>query len=320
MNKKMLGRIFWAVLILGQAGVISILILGSGTKEVSGETDGYDQKFIIERVSVFRAVEIPDSVTFAGEPVPVDRFDVRESLDRELLVNSYFHSQTLRYIKLAPRFFPIIEPILAEKGIPDDFKYLAVAESGFNLRAVSSARAIGLWQFMLATAGEYGLEVNSEVDERYHVEKSTYAACNYLLRAYRKYGNWSMVAASYNGGMAGVERQMVRQKSNSYYNILFGEETGRYVYRIIALKLIMENPEKYNFVVEDHEKYPYIPTREVEIKGRVANLADFAIQQGINYKLLKDFNPWLRDNQLTNSAGKRYTVKIPILEGQTSAN
>jgi membrane-bound lytic murein transglycosylase D len=173
---------------------------------------------------------------------------------------------------------------------------------------------------MLATAGEYGLEVNSEVDERYHVEKSTYAACNYLLRAYRKYGNWSMVAASYNGGMAGVERQMVRQKSNSYYNILFGEETGRYVYRIIALKLIMENPEKYNFVVEDHEKYPYIPTREVEIKGRVANLADFAIQQGINYKLLKDFNPWLRDNQLTNSAGKRYTVKIPILEGQTSAN
>ena len=267
-----------------------------------------------EKETKFTTVKIPDNVSFAGEKMPLEQFDVKEALDRELLSNSYFHSQTIRYIKLAPRYFPVIEPILKEMGIPDDFKYLAVAESGFNPRAASPAGAVGFWQFLDVTAKEYGLEVNKEIDERYHVEKSTYAFCSYLRSSYNKFGSWTLAAASYNGGMARVESQKSRQKMSEYYDLLFVEETQRYVFRIAALKLIMENPEHYNFVVKENEKYPFIKTREVEINGPVKNFADFAIEQGINYKLLKDFNPWLRDDKLTNAAGKKYTVKIPVLK------
>ncbi len=307
MSRKKLWRVFLPVLVVMQIAVVYFIVTGSSTGEESREMK-------IEVPVMFKSVKIPDSVTFAGEPVPMERFDIMESLDRELLVNSYFHSQTLRFIKMAPRYFTIIEPILAEKGIPADFKYLAVAESGLNPRAVSPARAVGLWQFLATTAQEYGLEVNSEVDERYHIEKSTYAACDYLLKAYEKYGSWSMVAAAYNGGMAGVERQMKRQKNDVYYDLLFGEETSRYVFRIIALKLIMENPKEYNFIVADEEKYPVVQTRDVEINGGVTDFADFASQHNINYKLLKDFNPWLRENNLTNSRGKKYIIKIPVME------
>jgi hypothetical protein len=267
-----------------------------------------------EKETIFTSVKIPDNVSFAGEKMPLEQFDVKEALDRELLSNSYFHSQTIRYIKLAPRYFPVIEPILKEMGIPDDFKYLAVAESGFNPKATSPAGAVGFWQFLDATAKEYGLEVNKEIDERYHVEKSTYAFCSYLRSSYNKFGSWTLAAASYNGGMARVQSQKARQKMSDYYDLLFVEETQRYVFRIAALKLIMENPEQYNFVVRENEKYPFIKTREVEINGSVKNFADFAIEQGINYKLLKDFNPWLRDDKLTNAAGKKYTVKIPVLK------
>lgn len=261
----------------------------------------------------FTSVPIPDSASFAGEKMPLDRFDVKEALDRELLSNAYFHSQTIRYIKQAPRYFSIIEPILKEKGIPDDFKYLAVAESGFNPRAESPANAIGFWQFLKGTAQEYGLEINSEVDERYNVEKSTYAASDYLKDSYDLYGNWTMVAASYNAGMNGVNRQIVRQKTENYYDLLLVEETQRYVYRIVALKLILENPEKYNFNIPDNEKYPFIKTRTVEINGSVADFTDFASENGLSYKLLKDFNPWLRDTKLTNARKKTYQIKIPDL-------
>jgi hypothetical protein len=267
-----------------------------------------------EKETKFTTVKIPDNVSFAGEKMPLEQFDVKEALDRELLSNSYFHSQTIRYIKLAPRYFPVIEPILKEMGIPDDFKYLAVAESGFNPRAASPAGAVGFWQFLDVTAKEYGLEVNKEIDERYHVEKSTHAFCSYLRSSYNKFGSWTLAAASYNGGMARVESQKSRQKMSEYYDLLFVEETQRYVFRIAALKLIMENPEQYNFVVKENEKYPFIKTREVVINGPVKNFADFAIEQGINYKLLKDFNPWLRDDKLTNAAGKKYTVKILVLK------
>lgn len=300
-------RYFLPVLIAAKVTVIYFLILGSSTSEEP-------QIVKIEVPVMYKSVKIPDSVIFAGEPIPMERFDVRESLDRELLVNSYFHSQTLRLIKLAPRYFSVIEPILEEKGVPSDFKYLAVAESGLNPRAASPARAVGLWQFLATTAQEHGLEVNSEVDERYHIEKSTYAACDYLLRAYRKYGNWPMVAAAYNGGMAGVERQMNRQKNNVYFDLLFGEETSRYVFRIIALKLIMENPEDYNFLVTEEEKYPVVKTQNVEISGRIDDFTNFAIEHNITYKLLKDFNPWLREHNLTNAGRKKYTIKIPVLD------
>ncbi len=305
-RKKSWGIVLSIIVILN-IGIVALLITGS-------TVDADPEVVTLEAPAAFKAVEIPDSVLFAGEPVPLWRFDVREALDRELLVNSYFHSQTIRYIKLAPRYFSIIEPILQEKGVPNDFKYLAVAESGFNPRAVSPARAVGLWQFLQGTARDYRLEVNSEVDERYHVEKSTYAACDYLLDSYERYGSWATVAAAFNAGNAGVQRQVQRQKVASYYDLLFGEETSRYVFRIIALKLIMENPEKYNLFVAEEEKYPVVQTRVVEITGKVADFADFALEHGINYKLLKDFNPWLRDNFLTNSSGKKYTVKIPMIE------
>lgn len=302
-NKK------WRRILLpaGFAATIVVVVM------VLGSARSVESKIIIESKTEFKAVKIPESVSFAGESMPLDRFDVKESLDRELLSNAYFHSQTIRYIKLAPRYFSIIEPILKEKGIPDDFKYLAVAESGFNPSAVSYAQAIGFWQFMKGTALDYGLEVSTLVDERYHVEKSTYAACDYLLDSYKKFGSWTLVAASYNGGMAGVSRQMVRQNNEDYYDLLFVSETSRYVFRIVALKIIMENPEQYNFIISDKEKYPIIKTKEIEINGKVENFADFALDNGISYKQLKDFNPWLRDDYLTNVKGKKYLVKIPVL-------
>lgn len=302
-------------IILVKMSILGFIFLGTTANEEPEGSDTHIPEGSETLVSAgYTAVNIPDTVSFAGEPVPVWRYDIRESLDRELLVNSYFHSQTIRFLKVVPRYFSVIEPILKERGIPDDFKYLALAESGFNPRALSPASAAGIWQFLQGTAREFGLEVNKEVDERYHLEKSTYAACDYLWKAYQKYESWAMVAAAYNGGMAGVERQMNRQKNNSYYDILFGEETGRYLFRIIALKLIMENPENYNFYIAEDERYPIVPAREIVITGKIENFADFAIQQGINYKLLKDLNPWLRDNFLTNTGGKSYTVKIPLLE------
>jgi len=309
MSRKKSWGIVLSIIVVLNIGIITLLITGSTT-----DAEPEIEVVTLNTPAAFKAVEIPDSVLFAGEPVPLWRFDVREALDRELLVNSYFHSQTIRYIKMAPRYFSIIEPILKEKGVPDDFKYLAVAESGFNPRAVSPARAVGLWQFLEGTGRDYRLEINREVDERYHIEKSTYAACDYLLDSYERYGSWATVAAAFNAGNRSVQRQIERQKSVSYYDLLFGEETSRYVFRIIALKLIMENPEKYNLFVAEEEKYPLVETREVDITGRVADFADFALEHGINYKLLKDFNPWLRDNFLTNSGGKKYTVKIPVIE------
>jgi hypothetical protein len=302
-NKK------WWKFLLPVVIVVKVVIVVMALSSL--KSDENNEKKSIE--TVFKAVKIPDKVNFAGEEMPLDQFDVKEALDRELLSIAYFHSQTIRYIKLAPRYFPVIEPILKANGIPDDFKYLAMAESGLNPRAISPAGAVGFWQFLDVTAKEYGLEVNKEVDERYHVEKSTYAFCKYMLESHNKYGSWTLAAASYNGGIARVQRQIERQKIDNYYDLLFTEETQRYVFRIAALKLILENPKQYNFVVEDEDKYPAIKTREIDVNGSINNFADFAIGNGINYKLLKDFNPWLRDDKLTNAAGRRYTIKIPVL-------
>ncbi|NQU86841.1 MAG: transglycosylase SLT domain-containing protein [Mariniphaga sp.] len=267
---------------------------------------------IIKEAAIYKGMILPDSLTFAGERVPLENFDIRESLERELLVNSYFHSQTIRFIKLAPRYFSIIEPILKEKGIPDDFKYLAVAESNLDPKAVSPASAVGMWQFLKVTAREYGLEVASEVDERYHLEKSTYAACDYLKSAYDKFGSWALVSAAYNAGRTFTVRQITRQKTNNYFDMLLGEETARYVFRILALKMVLENPEDYGFDIPNDQKYPIIPTQDIEIKGPVNDFADFAQEHGTNYKILKMFNPWLRENYLTNNTGKTYVIKIPV--------
>ena len=215
---------------------------------------------------------------------------------------------------LSDYYFPLFEEVLDANDIPLELKYLPIVESALNPRAVSPAGAVGFWQFLDGTAKEYGLEVNKEVDERYHIEKSTYAFCKYVRQSYNKYGSWTLAAASYNGGMARVQSQQNRQKMTSYYDLQFVEETQRYVFRITALKLILENPKQYNFVIEEDEKYPVIKTREVNIDGTINSFADFAIENGINYKLLKDFNPWLRDDKLTNSAGKLYSIRIPVLK------
>lgn len=255
-------------------------------------------------------IPIPDSLSFAGETVPVKYFDVRESLDRELQVNTFWHSQTVILLKRANRFFPVIEPILKKNNIPDDFKYLAVAESGLS-QAISPSKAVGFWQILEGTAKEFGLEVNGEVDERYHIEKSTEAACRYLRKSYQKYGNWTMAAASYNMGTNGISKQMNRQENDSYYDMVLGEETGRYVFRILAIKVIFENPERYGFFLDKKDLYPPYRFTEVQVDTAITSIAQFARQFDSNYKLIKMLNAWLRDNHLVNKAHKTYTIKIP---------
>ncbi|MFA7446022.1 MAG: lytic transglycosylase domain-containing protein [Flavobacteriaceae bacterium] len=250
------------------------------------------------------------ALNFCGEAVPMEIPDVWERFDREMVINRNLHASTELVIKRANRYFPVIEPILAKYGVPDDFKYLAVIESKLE-NAVSPAGARGIWQFMPATAKEYGLEVNDFVDERYHLEKSTEAACKYLLAAKEKFGNWTLAAASYNGGMNGITRQIERQKVSDFYDLLLTEETFRYVFRILALKEIMQHPEKYAYVIATNELYPPFSTQKITVDSPIENWADFAQQHNINYKTLKIHNPWLRDISLPNKAKKIYYIEIP---------
>lgn len=259
----------------------------------------------------FTPPQLPEKLDFAGEPVPLDNFDVRESLDRELLSCTYFHSQTILFLKKLPRYYHIIEPILKKNNIPEDFKYLALAESAFLDKAYSPAGAVGIWQFMKSAALAHGLEVNNEVDERYNIEKATQAACNYLNDSYNRYKNWTMVAASFNAGLNGIDKQIEIQDSKYYYDLLLNEETARYLFRILALKLVMSDPENYGFRVEEKDKYPIIPVKEVKVTGSITDMADFAHSNGINYKILKYFNPWLRQPYLKNPYGKTLIIKIP---------
>jgi hypothetical protein len=252
----------------------------------------------------------PLEVDFAGEKAPLQITDVKERFDRELLINANLHSSTLLIIKRANRAFPIIEPILAQYGVPDDFKYLAVIESAL-VNAVSPSGAKGVWQFMPETAKEKGMEVNDVVDERYHLVKSTEAACKYLLAAKQKFGSWTLAAASFNGGMNGVSKKIEEQKVTDYYDLLLTDETSRYVFRILALKEIMKSPDKFGFNVFDHELYTSLPTKTIVVDSTITDLATFAKGQGINYKILKLHNPWMRDKKLSNTAKKKYEIEIP---------
>jgi len=256
------------------------------------------------------SLDMPEEIDFAGEKVPLNQLDIFENLDRELLVNTYWQSQTLLFIKRANRFFPVIEPILKKNGIPLDFKYLAVAESGLT-NAISPSNAVGFWQLLEGTAKDYGLEINTEVDERYHLEKSTEVACKYLLESHNKYLNWTLTAASYNVGRKGVDKQVERQKELNYYDLLLGEETERYIFRILSYKVIMSNPAQFGFYVGESHLYPQIPYYEVTVDGRVDDFASFAKRYGISYKVLKWMNPWLRESFLTNANKKTYYIKIP---------
>lgn len=253
---------------------------------------------------------IPDDLYFCDEKVPLDNFEVKERVDRELIVNTYWHSSTILAMKRANRWFPVIEPILKKNKIPDDFKYLAVIESNLD-NVVSPAGATGFWQFMKEPAEKYGLEVNSEIDERYNVEKSTKAACLYLNDAYTQFKSWALAAAAFNMGFDGLQKQLDRQKTNNYYNLVLSNETSRYVARILALKEIFKYPKKYGFDLKPEDLYPQLSYYEVKVSSGVTDFADYAKDLGINYKILKYYNPWLRDNMLTNKKHITYFIKVP---------
>lgn len=256
------------------------------------------------------SVPIPEYMEFAGERVPFKDPQIRENYDRELLVNTYWQSQTLLFFKRSARYFPVIEPILKEYGIPEDFKYLPVIESGFA-NVVSPAGATGFWQIMEGTGKDYGLEINKEVDERYHLEKSTHVAARYLKEAYRELGSWTLAAASYNMGISGVKKQLERQGADNFYDLILNPETGRYLYRIMAVKQIMEQPKIYGFHVRDKDKYQPIPTFTIEVDTAIKHFSQLTDQYGINYRILKFHNPWLRYEYLPNSSGKTYKIVIP---------
>lgn len=282
------------ILILGMVALLaSFLIYGVVSDDTKYSPVGYSLK-----------------MDFSGEEVPTFMADVQERLDKEMITNMNYHTNTTLVIKRANKVFPIIEPILAKYGVPDDFKYLAVIESSL-VNAVSPAGARGVWQFMPETAKEKGMEVSDEVDERYHLEKSTEAACKYLLKAKEKFGSWTLAAASYNGGMNGISKKMEEQHVDNYYDLLLTEETSRYVFRILALKEIMKNSDKYGFSIPKEALYYSIPTKKIIIDSSITDLAKFAKTQGVNYKILKIHNPWLRDKKLTNTSGKKYEIEIP---------
>jgi hypothetical protein len=258
-----------------------------------------------------QALKLPNTLNLAGERVHLEKPDVRERMDRELLVNTYWQSNGLLLLKRSNKYFPILEPLLKKYGLPDDFKFLAMAESGFT-DETSSVGAAGMWHFMKATGKEYGLEINSNVDERYNIEKSTKVAAEYLKKAKDRFGSWTLAAASYNAGNYGISRRLKAQKVDNYYDAILANETERYVFRIIALKEIINNPEKYGFVYEKEDLYTMQKTYTIKVDTAITNIASFAKGFGINYKELKIHNPWLRENKLNNKSRKVYEIKIPI--------
>lgn len=301
-------KIFSISIVLILAFVASKLFVFSVPEDK--DIDDTNQKNISNEYRVY-ALNIPSSAKFADEKVPLNITDVKERFDKELLVNTYWQSQGLLFFKRANRYFPTIEKILKEKGVPDDFKYLALIESGLQ-NVTSPAGAKGFWQLMPKTAKERGLEVNSNVDERYSYIKSTEVACDYLLKAKEKFGTWTLAAASYNMGISGINKQLERQKVDNYYDLLLNDETGRYLFRILAIKHIYENPKKYGFHFRKKDLYTMPELSQIKIDSSVTNLADFAISQGVNYKELKMYNPWLREIDLNNKSGKEYVISIPI--------
>ncbi len=288
--------------------LIGVLISFSFSEKYDVNSEEYQSAFK-ENIKVF-AVSIPSKISFAGEDVPLDRFYVNEALEREITVNTYFHSASIILLKKANRWFPIIEPILKKNHIPEDFKYLAVAESGLD-NVVSPAGATGFWQILKHTGRELGLEVNDDIDQRYDVELATEAACTYLNKAYEKYGNWTLVAASYNAGMSKVSEELERQQQNNYYDMIFGDETGRYVYRIIALKTLLEDPNNYGFYIRNQDLYKPFKLKKITVDTTINDIPAFAKSFNLNYKEFKIYNPWIRQAYLANNSRRSYTIQVP---------
>ncbi|MFW5944100.1 MAG: lytic transglycosylase domain-containing protein [Bacteroidota bacterium] len=308
-EKKKLAIGLVSVLITLNLILIFVIGLCFTREEIEKEEEPTFAQRFKDDYSIY-SLELPDSLCFAGEEVPMDYFDVLESLDRELLVNTYWQSNTILLIKRANRYFPVIEKILEENNIPEDFKYIPLIESELT-HSISPAGAVGFWQFLQGTAREYGLEVNYQVDERYNIEKSTEAACSFLNSAYERFGSWTLAAAAFNFGRSAMLRQLDRQEVDSYYNLLLNEETARYIFRILAMKLIMNDPEEYGFNIRDEDLYYPVPYNKVEVDTTVEDFAKFAGQFSTNYKMLKILNPWLRQEYLRNPRGKTYQIKIP---------
>ncbi len=297
--------------ILSAIIILSIVFGFRGFGRNSGiVADPFDTVYSIQ------SFKLPENVTFAGERMPLENFDTRESLEREILTSAYRHSSTIMIIKRANRYLPVIEKILKENNIPDDFKYLVAAESEYS-NMISPAGATGFWQIMPETGKEEGMEINTIVDERYNVEKSTQFACDYFRRSYERYGNWTLAAASYNGGRNGLDEQIGIQKQNNYYDLLLNEETARYIFRAVAYKLVITDPVSYGFDLSKDDLYPELKYYEVKVDSAVTNFSDFAAKYGTNYKMLKFLNPWLRKPFLTPRPNKTYLIKIPA-EGMRS--
>jgi membrane-bound lytic murein transglycosylase D len=263
-----------------------------------------------------KSFKLPENVTFAGERMPLDNFDTRESLEREILISAYRHSSTILIIKRANRYLPVIEKILKKNSIPDDFKYMVAAESEYS-NMISPAGATGFWQIMPETGKEEGMEINTVIDERYDVEKSTQFACDYFLKSYEKYGNWTLAAASYDGGRTGLDEQIDIQNQHNYYDLLLNEETARYIFRVVAYKLIISDPARYGFNIGRDELYPEMKYYEVKVDTAVSSFSAFAAKFGTNYKMLKLLNPWLRKPYLTQKPNKEYIIKIPADGGRS---
>ncbi len=305
---KLYRKHIFAVLIL--AGVLILIIAVAESFKGSDSTTGEN---LAPNDSTYtnKPYKLPYNVTFAGERMPLENFDTRESLDREILTSAYRHSSTILIIKRANRYLPVIEKILGKNGIPDDFKYLVAAESEYS-NMISPAGATGFWQIMKATGIEQGMEINSVIDERYDIEKSTQFACDYFKKSYEKYGDWTLTAASYNSGRAALNEQIMIQQQDNYYDLLLAEETARYIFRVVAYKLVISDPANYGFTISEGELYPVLKYKEVTVDTAVTSFSTFAEHFGTNYKLLKFLNPWLRKPYLKPKPGKEYVIKIPV--------
>ncbi|MCQ2973858.1 MAG: lytic transglycosylase domain-containing protein [Bacteroidales bacterium] len=307
----MKNKISHILLVIGI--ILSVVIICTSTFQLfvhSNKEDG-DSLYVAEMKSKYSnyCPVLPEEIDFCGERVPIENFDVRESLEKEIIKVMYWHSETYLYIKRANRYFPAMRKILKENNIPEDFLFLCVVESGMD-NVVSPAKAVGFWQILEATAKDAGLEVNDEVDERYDFEKSTLAACKYLRQAYNKFHSWTSAAAAYNCGQGGLNKLINQQGENNYYNLKLYTETGRYVYRILAFKLILSNPDDYGFCYRQKDLYEPIETETVEVDSAITNLYDFGKKFSGNYKVFKILNPWLRDTKLTNKDKKTYKIKV----------
>ena len=294
--------------------VLTIITFVCATDKDSASTS-YNEKIQANlNVPHVYSPKIPETMDFCGEKVPLDIYYVRESLDREMIVNTYGHTSTLLYLKRAHRYFPIIEPILKRNGIPDDFKYLCVIESGLT-NATSPAKAQGFWQFMKTTGQKYGLEVTDEIDMRNNLEAATEAACKFLKVLHNNLGSWTAAAAAYNCGEAGLSKNMEKQSIESYYDTRLNSETSRYIYRILAVKQIMKHPQEYGFFLRPTDLYPSLPTRTATLSGQNVDIYAFAKENGCSYKVFRELNPWITTEKLTNKSNKSYTVKLPTAEG-----